>query len=127
MYRNYRYTSKFLSEIPHPIAASNVWASLVAQWQRSYLSMQVTWVRSLCQEDQLKKEMETHSTILAWEIPWTKEPGGYSPWDNKRVEHNSATKHHQQQYLGAEEESKFERSDYSQILATFSFNLCHKI
>ena len=35
-----------------------------------------TWVQSLGQEDSVKKEMATHSSILAWEIPWTEEPGG---------------------------------------------------
>ena len=38
--------------------------------------MQETWVQSLGQEDPLEKEMATHSSILAWEIPWTEEPGG---------------------------------------------------
>ena len=38
--------------------------------------MQETQVQSLGQEDALEKEMETHSSILAWEIPWTEEPGG---------------------------------------------------
>ena len=38
--------------------------------------MQETWVQSLGQEDPLEKEMATHSNILAWEIPWTEEPGG---------------------------------------------------
>ena len=37
--------------------------------------MQETWVQSLGQEDPLEKEMATHSSILAWEIPWTEEPG----------------------------------------------------
>ena len=37
---------------------------------------QETWVRSLGQEDPLEKEMATHSSILAWEIPWTEESGG---------------------------------------------------
>ena len=37
---------------------------------------QEMWVRSLVQEDPLEKEMATHSSILAWEIPWTEEPGG---------------------------------------------------
>ena len=37
---------------------------------------QEMWVRSLVWEDLLKKEMVTHSSILAWEIPWTEEPGG---------------------------------------------------
>ena len=36
---------------------------------------QETWVQSLGQEDPLKKEMATHSIILAWEIPWTEKPG----------------------------------------------------
>ena len=39
---------------------------------------------SLGQEDPLEKEVATHSSILAWEIPWTEEPGGlYNPWDSK--------------------------------------------
>ena len=45
--------------------------------------MQETWVWSLGREDPLEKEMATHSSILAWEIPWTEEPGGYSPWSCK--------------------------------------------
>ena len=39
-------------------------------------TMQETWVRSLGGEDLLEKEMATHSSILAWKIPWTEEPGG---------------------------------------------------
>ena len=38
--------------------------------------MQETWVQSLGQEDRLEKEIATHSSILAWEIAWTDEPGG---------------------------------------------------
>ena len=38
--------------------------------------MQETWVQSVSQEDPLEKEMATHSSILAWRIPWTEEPGG---------------------------------------------------
>ena len=38
--------------------------------------MQEAWVRSLGQEDPLEEEMVTHSSIFAWEIPWTEEPGG---------------------------------------------------
>ena len=37
---------------------------------------QETWVRSLSQEDPLEKKMTTHSSILAWKVPWTEEPGG---------------------------------------------------
>ena len=45
--------------------------------------MQETRVQSLGWEDPLEKEMATHSSILAWRIPWTEEPGGFSPWGHK--------------------------------------------
>ena len=48
----------------------------VAQTVKNSLAIQETWVRSLGRKDPLKKEMVTHSRILAWEIPWTKETGG---------------------------------------------------
>ena len=54
---------------------------------KSLLSMQETWVPSLGQEDPLEKRMATHSVILARIIPWTEEPGGYSPWSHE-VGHN---------------------------------------
>ena len=44
---------------------------------------QETQVQSLGQEDPLEEEMSTHSNILTWEIPWTEEPSGYSPWGCK--------------------------------------------
>ena len=50
-------------------------ASLVAQMVKNLSAMQETWVQSLDQEDPLEKEMATHSSILAWRIPWTGEPG----------------------------------------------------
>ena len=50
-------------------------ASLVAQTVKNLPAMQETWVWSLYQEDPLVKEMATHSSILAWKIPWTEEPG----------------------------------------------------
>ena len=40
-------------------------------------------VQSLGSEDPLKEEMATHSSVLAWRIPWTEEPGGLSPWGCK--------------------------------------------
>ena len=52
------------------------WASLVAQMVKSPSAMQGTWVPSLDWEDPLEKGMATHSSILAWRIPWTEEPGG---------------------------------------------------
>ena len=50
-------------------------ASLVSQMVMNLPAMQETWVQSLCWENPLEKEMATHSSILAWEIPWTEEPG----------------------------------------------------
>ena len=52
------------------------WSSLVAQQVKNLPAMQETWVRSLGGEDPLEKEMATHSSILAWRIPWMEEPGG---------------------------------------------------
>ena len=50
--------------------------------------MQETQVLSLGQEDPLEKEMTTHSSILAWEFPWTEEPGGLQSMVSQRVGHN---------------------------------------
>ena len=46
-----------------------------------------TWVQSLGQEDSLREEMASYSTVLAWEIPWTEDPAGCQPW-GCRVRHN---------------------------------------
>ena len=61
------------------------WASLVAQRLKCLPAMQETWVQSLCQEDPLEKEMATHSSILAWRIPGTEEPGGLQSTGSQRV------------------------------------------
>ena len=57
-------------------------------------AMRETWVWSLGQEDPLEKEMETHSSILAWRIPWMEEPGGLQYTGLQRVRHNWATSFH---------------------------------
>ena len=54
----------------------NYTASLVAQRLKRLPAMWETWVRSLGREDPLEKEMATHSSILAWRIPWMEELGG---------------------------------------------------
>ena len=46
------------------------------------------WVLSQGQEDPLEEEMATHSSILAWEIPWTEQPGGSQSMSSQRVRHN---------------------------------------
>ena len=58
-------------------------ASLVAQMVKNLPAMQETWVRSLGWEDPLEKRMATHSSILAWRIPWQRSLAGYSPWGCK--------------------------------------------
>ena len=50
---------------------------------KNLLAMQKTQVQSLGQEEPMEKGMATHSSILAWRIPWTEEPVGYSPWNLK--------------------------------------------
>ena len=56
-------------------------------------AMRETWVQSLVWEDLLKKGMPTHSSILAWRIPWTEEPGVLQSMSLQRVGHGWATKH----------------------------------
>ena len=60
--------------------------SLVAQTVKHLPEMQGTRVPSLGWEDPLEKEMATHSSTLAWKIPWMEEPGGYSPWGHKELD-----------------------------------------
>ena len=62
-----------------------IWSSLVAQTIKNPLAMQKTWVRYLGCEDPLKKGPTTLSSILAWRIPWTEEPGRPQPMGLRRV------------------------------------------
>ena len=57
----------------------------MAQTVKRLPTMRENWVRSLGREDPLEKEMATHSSCLAWEIPWTEEPGGLQPMGLQRV------------------------------------------
>ena len=59
--------------------------ALVAQLVKSLPEMWETWVQSLGQEDPLEKEKATRSSILAWRIPWTEEPGGLQSMGSQRV------------------------------------------
>ena len=60
----------------------------MAQLVKSLPAMWETWVQSLGWEDPLQKEMATHSSILAWRIPRTEEPGGLQSMGSQRVGHN---------------------------------------
>ena len=68
-------------ELPDVLAG---FTSLMAQTVKRLSTMRETWLQSLGQEDSLEKEMATHSSTLAWKIPWTAELGaGHCPWGCK--------------------------------------------
>ena len=64
------------------------WASLVDQKVKRLPAMRETWVRYLGREGPLEKEIATHSSNLAWKIPWTEEPGGLQSTGLQRVGYN---------------------------------------
>ena len=68
------FLTRLLSVLPRSVKWAEL-ASLVAQTVKHLPAMQETWVQSLGWEDPLEKEMATHSSILAWKIPRTEEPG----------------------------------------------------
>ena len=61
---------------------------LMAQWSTIYLLMQEMQVHSLSWEDALEEGMATHTTVLAWRISWTEEPGGLQSMGSQRVRHD---------------------------------------
>ena len=80
--------SLFLLPIdPLLLPYATIRVSLVAQMVKNLPAMQKPWVGSpLGQEDTLEKEMATHSSILAWRIPWTEDLAGYSSWSRKELD-----------------------------------------
>ena len=91
-----------------------MWASLVAQRLKCLPAIWETWVRSLGGEDPLEKEMATHSSILAWRIPWTEKPGGLQSMASQRVGHDGVTSLHFQ-YLKVKVEMAHEKDKISKI------------
>ena len=73
-------------EIGYPLQYS--WLFLVTQTVKNLPAMQETWVQSLGWEDPLEKGMATHSSILAWRIPWTEESGGLHFMGLQRARHD---------------------------------------
>ena len=63
-------------------------SSLMAQMVKHLPAMWETWVQSLGWEDPLEKEMAMHSSMLAWKIPWTEEPGGLQSMESQRIGHD---------------------------------------
>ena len=64
----------------------STWSSQVEKHVPAMQETQETWVRSRVQEEPVEKGMATHSSILAWETPWTEEPGGLQSMDGKELE-----------------------------------------
>ena len=63
----------------------------MTQMVKNPVAKRDTQVPSLGQEDLLEEGMATHSSVLAWGIPWTEEPGGYSPWGSKESDMTEVT------------------------------------
>ena len=73
--------------VSYRIGVEQTRASLLAQMIKNFLAMWEIWVQSLGREDPLEKGMATHSSILAWRIPGTDEPGGLQSLGSHRVGH----------------------------------------
>ena len=72
----------------HTYIHTYTWASLVAQTEKNLPAMSQSWVHSLGWEDPLEEGMTTHSSILAWRIPWTEDPGRLHSMGSQRVRHD---------------------------------------
>ena len=79
------------------------WGFLVAQLVKILPAVQETWVQSQGQKDPLEKEMAPHSSILAWKIPWTEQPGGLQSMGSQRVGHDWVTNTFTFWYKGEEQ------------------------
>ena len=82
------------SELESKVLLLSFLSSMVAQMAKHLPTMRETWVQSLGWEDLLEKEMATHSSILAWKIPWTEEPGRLQSMGSQRVGYDWATSLH---------------------------------
>ena len=96
--------------------------SLVVQAIKNPPAMQETWVQSWGWEDPLEKGMATPSSVPAWRIPWTEEPGGLQSTGSQRLRHNWATEH-TKRWL---ESTHVENTEWN--LANFEvyIHLCHR-
>ena len=80
--------SQMLSFSVTEVLLSSLGASLVAQRVKHLPAMQETWVRFLGWEDPLEKEIATHSSTLAWKIPWMEKPSRLQSVGSQRIRHN---------------------------------------
>ena len=77
----------YMNYVRNILSYAYSWASLVAHTVKRLPTMWETQVQPLGQEDLLEKDMATHSSILAWKIPWTEEPGRLQSMGSQRVGH----------------------------------------
>jgi len=77
-----------------PLPPVNIYPPLLTQMAKNLPAMQETQVQSLGQEDPLEKGMATHSSILAWRIPWTEEPSKLQSMGSRRARRNLASDTH---------------------------------
>ena len=89
---------------------------VLAQMVKNVPAMQETQVQSLGWEELLEEGMATHSSILAWRIPWTKKPGGLQPMGSQRVRHNLMTEQPPARGLAASYGASGVRSLFNQKL-----------
>ena len=92
--QNYTLIDKRVTSYKPKLVGLKSWASLVAQMVKNLPAMQETWVWSLDWEDPMEEGLATHSSILAWRIPWTEEPGGLQSVGWQRARHNWVTNTH---------------------------------
>ena len=85
VYYNIVHVSEYIENYGY---FSLVGVSLVAQMVKNLPAMKETWIQSLGQEDSLEKRVTTHSSIPAWRIPWTGEPGRLQSTESERVRHD---------------------------------------
>ena len=90
----YTLIDKHVTSYKPKLVGLQSWASLVAQMVKNLPAMQETWVWSLDWEDPMEEGLATHSSILAWRIPWTEEPGGLQSVGWQRAGHNWVTNTH---------------------------------
>ena len=92
--------------------------SLVAQTVKNLPVMQETWVRSLDWEDPLEEEMATHSSILAWRILWTEEPGGLQSMGSQQSDVTEQP---------SSQAEVYHMKNFLNVLPKINENLCHSI
>ena len=85
---SYYWRKKILKFGTSLVDPFSIYTGTHAQMVKNLPAMHETWVQSLGQEDPLEKKTATHSSILAWEVSWTEEPGGLQSMESQRMGHD---------------------------------------